>query len=455
MRRTSAVLALMLALGAAAACGDDTSTGGAGQGGASQGGASSAGGATSTGGAASGGAASGGAGQGGAAAGFSSIGTSSFETQASLAADAQGDVLVTWVAVNADGSSSVGYALSRDAGASWAAPAYLPAPDGRLSTNPVVAVDSQGTFTLAWVGFRLDPQTPDEHVYLARLETSDTTFSTPVVASDDGTATDRDFDSLAIAIDANDDVLLTYANFTGFTQGFLPQLLFARSSDGASFTRTPIVSDDTFGNLAALCLDGSLGPSAPLYVVHLGAAGTLVVRRSTDGGTTWEAQPAPGAASVVFQHPTCAVDGDTVHVAYASGDAMFSPSDDSPGDAIQVVRSNDGGGSWAQPVTVTEAGADQYLFPRLAVSPDGKLEIAYYQGVVGQPATFMHASSSNGTTWTRSEILPAGTFTTDLTLASWLGGYVGLDLPGTSGFVAFAENTQNKTHIAFAEIALP
>lgn len=440
------------------ACGDDEGSGGAGGGTATSTVTSTTTGPTSTTATTSsgaGGAGGSGGNGGGPGAPFTSIGASSFETQTTLATDGDGGIVVVWVALFTDSPSAVGYAVSRDGGASFTAPAYLAAPDDRLSTNPVVVADSQGRFTLAWLGFRLDFAEPDEHVYVSRLDEASETFGAPAVASDDGTSTTTDFDFPSLAVDANDDVLVTFANFTGFSQGTPASLVFGRSSDLATFERATIVNDATFGNLANLCVDTSAGPSAPLYLVHLGAGGTVALRKSTDQGESWQLQPATPAANVVFQAPTCVVSGSSLAVAYASGDAVFSPSEDSPADAVEVMVSSTGGSSFGAPAVVTEAGVEQYLFPRIARGPTGKLEVAYYQGVVNDDATFVHASSTNGTSWTRAPIAPAGTFAIDLTLASWLGAYVGLAVPADTGFVSFTENTQGKTHIAFAEIALP
>ncbi len=394
-------------------------------------------------------------GSGGEGMGFSSLGASSYETQTSLASDGLGGLVVVWVAIYEGGGSAVGYTLSRDGGDSWTTPAYLPAPDDRLSTNPVVAVDDQGRFTLVWLGFRLDFNDPDEHVYVAQIEPGGDSFGAPVNASDDGSSTATDYDKPSLAIDANGDVLVTWADFTGFNQGTPASLVFARSLDGSSFTKTTIVNDGSFGNLAQLCLDAGEGPTAPLYLVHLGAGGTLTLRKSIDQGASFQLTGAPSAASVVFQQPSCAVRGDSVSLVYGAGDAPFDPTHDSPADRVEIVTSNNGGTGFGQPSVVAPQGGTQYLFPRVAVGPNDELEVVYYEGLLGGDATFMHASSDNGTSWTRAPIGPAGTLAIDLTLASWLGGYVGVVVPGATGFVSFTENSQGKTHIAFAEIALP
>ena len=44
----------------------------------------------------------------------------------------------------------------------------------------------------------------------------------------------------------------------------------------------------------------------------------------------------------------------------------------------------------------------------------------------------------------------AGTFTLDRTLASWLGGYLGLAATTAGAHVSFTENSQGKAHIAHA-----
>lgn len=394
----------------------------------------------------------GGGGAGGSAgAPFTSKGASSYEAQTSLAADGKGAVLAGWIAFFADNSSAIGYTVSRDGGETWTAPAYAKSPDGRLASNPVVAVDGQGRFSLAWLGFRPDALLPDEHVYVARLDASTETFGAPVVASDDGSATNRDFDKPSLAVDANDNLLLTWADFTGSSGGTPPSLTFARSIDGASFTRTTVVADASFGNLAALCLDSSAGPAAPLYLVHLGAGATVTLRRSVDQGKTWAPLAVP-ATSVVFQDITCAAHGSDLWIAYASGTAVFSPSQDSPGDAVNVVHSATGGDAFDQPVTVSNGGAGaQYLFPQIARSPAGDLAIAYYQGKVDGPVSLMVASSKTGAAWTSGALGTAGNYTVDRTLASWLGDYLGLASTAAGTYASYTENSGGKAHVAFAK----
>lgn len=395
-------------------------------------------------------------GTGGATGGpFSSQGGSVYETQTSVAADDKGGVVATWIAFNADNTSSIGYAVSRDGGKQWAPPRTIPSPGARLASNPVVVADKKGVFTLAWLGFRLDAINPDEHIYVSRLDAQTEEFGAPTVASDDDAKTNYDLDKPSLTVDATDALLLTWADFTGSGSGVPVSTRFGRSADAQTWNRVTVANDATFGNLAYLCVDTSAGAGATLYMVHLGANGTVSLRTSVNQGQAWELRPTP-ATSTVFQDITCAVKGTNLFIAYASGAALFTPGEDSPGDAVQIMHSANGGTAFDAPVTVSDGPAgDQYLYPRLVRAPSGKLQIVYYQGTKGNPAKLTLASSADGKAWTTSPIADAGTFTVDRTIASWLGAYVGFAIPAEKGFATYADNSSNKAHIAFAEVALP
>lgn len=385
---------------------------------------------------------------------FTSMGAASYEAQTSVASDAKGAVVAAWIGFFADNTSAIGYAVSRDSGATFTPPAYVKSPGGRASSSPVVTVDSQGRFSLAWLGFTFDFNNPDEHIYLSRLDAATETFGAPVIASDDGTSTTRDFDKPAITVDAKDDLLVTWADFTGSGMGAPASLTLARSSDGVTFTRSTITADVSFGNLAYLCVDAAGGQAAPLYLVHLGAGGTVTLRHSTDKGLTWQTLPAVPATNVIFQDITCAVHGSDLWITYASGTAPFQNGKNTPADAVSVLHSANGGTSFDPVVTASSGAAGtQYLFPRLARSPAGSLEIVYYQGTEGNPAALMRATSTTGATWTTSKLADAGTFTLDRFLASWLGDYLGLAATGKGLFTSYTENTLNKAHIGFVHAA--
>ncbi len=386
---------------------------------------------------------------------FTSKSDSNYEAQTSVAADSKGGIVAAWIAFYADFSSAIGYTVSRDDGKHWTAPAVIKSPGGRLATNPVVVADSKGVFSLVWAGFRADGGPTDEHIYVSRLDAGTETFPAPAIASDDGTLTKLDFDKPSVKVDASDDLLVTYADFTDNGMGVPASLVLARSSDGKTFQRTTITNDASFGNLAALCLDTTLGAMAPLYLVHLGNGGTVTLRTSTDKGMTWGQKTTP-AAQVLFQDITCAVQGSNLWIAYASGSTPFMFGHDTPADVVEVMHSANSGTTFDPPVTASMGAAgDLFLYPQFIRTTAGKLAVVYYRGVVDAPGQLMLASSTNGMVWTNSPVASMGTFTTDRTIASWLGSYVGLAAAGTKVFTTYTENSENKAHVKFAEVALP
>jgi hypothetical protein len=396
-------------------------------------------------------------GTGGGSAGspFTSHGDASYEAQTSIAASDLGSVVAAWIGFFSDNTSAIGYAISRDAGVTWTSPRYLKSPGGRLAGSPVVAVDKKDRFTLAWLGFTYNLNAPDEHIYVSRLEPKADKFADPVVASDDGSSTQRDFDKPSILIDADDAVLLSYADFSGSGMGTPATLAFTKSLTDTSFLQSAFAGDASFGNLGNLCRDPAMGAAGRIYLPHLGANGTLRLHSSITGGGSWDLG-SPPATNVVFQDVTCATKGADLWITYASGTAPFVSGQNTPADAVNVIHSGDSGKTFDAAVKVSSgpAGA-QYLFPRIARSSSGALEIVYYQGTAGNPATLMRASSTTGATWTSAKLADAGTFTLDRSLANWLGDYLGAAATSKGFFCSYTENAQGKAHIGFATVALP
>lgn len=386
---------------------------------------------------------------------FTSEGSSAYESQTQVVADTKGNIVAAWMAFGTDGSAVVGYAVSRDAGTNWTAPKTISAPDGRLSSNPTLAMDSKGRVALVWAGFRPDFNNPDEHIYLSLLDAQTETFPAPAIASDDGTSTTLDFDKPSVTVDASDNWLVTWADFTGTNMGGPASLVFARSIDGKAFTRNTVTNDATFGNLAYVCLDRSLGANAPLYMVHLGANFSVSLRVSTNNGQTWTLRSTP-ATNALFQDITCVVGGTDVWISYASGTAPFMFGFDTPADAAIVMHSKDSGTTFDPLATVSNPAAGEVLlYPRIARSASGKIGVTYYQGKTDSPAKLVLASSLNGSPWVNSPIVDTGKLTLDRTIPSWLGGYFGFAIAGEKGYTTYADNSSNKSHVKFTEIALP
>ncbi len=211
-----------------------------------------------------------------------------------------------------------------------------------------------------------------------------------------------------LAVDRhNDRLYLTWLQ--GDEIGFLRfahvgnPIMSARSDDGGATWRAPVrVSNPARARVIAP--SPAVGPKGELYVLYLdvgddrldyegghnGEGGppysgrySLVLGRSTDGGTTWgdsvaDTAIAPIGRFVVFYpaYPSIAVDQRSGRIYAAFHDARA-------GDADVSLWSlaGDGRKDWRGPARVNDTrehdGTAQYM-PRVAVAPDGRIDVVYY-----------------------------------------------------------------------------
>jgi hypothetical protein len=465
-------IVLLSTVAAAAGCGDDGSErmaitpGSGGAGGAGAGGAGGVAGTGGVGGGGTGGAAgTGGTGGSTTPGPFTSQGDGTVrEAECHVASDGARNLAAAWIGVRTDSTSTNGYAISRDNGDTWSPPRHVEAPDGRVSSDPVLAIDGQGTTYLTFVGFRRQQSgifpISDMHVYVSKLDPATGVFGAPIPASDDGQPRDGVvLDKPWITTDADDNVLVTYLEASTQHIG----LMIARSTDHAqTFSQTTVTPGMTFNNLAYPCVDRS-HRGGPIFIVFAGrdlmglAGASLGFAKSLSGGTSWTMGAARAPGGAVYQDPSCAVHGDTFYMLYAQGADQGGSMTQTPlADSIALVRSTDGGASFGTPVTVSAGGtSDKYLLAQLAVAPTGRVEVVYYQGQVGQPAQLVRAWTSNFATWTRATLAMPGSLTNDRAAAGWFGDYIGLAAPGGFVYTTYADNSSGRSHIQFARAQVP
>lgn len=175
-----------------------------------------------------------------------------------------------------------------------------------------------------------------------------------------------------------------------------------RSDDGGATWGKPVrVSDSGRGRVLAPA--PAVGPDGALYVlyldvgndrldyegVHEGSKGpaydgrfALVLGRSADGGESWQEsvvddRVVPTRRFIAFlpPFPSLAVDPRNGRIFAAFEDGSLSPSD------VHVWSLARGASEWEGPARVNDTpardGTSQYL-AKLAVAPDGRLDVAYY-----------------------------------------------------------------------------
>jgi hypothetical protein len=291
--------------------------------------------------------------------------------------------------------------VSHDGGATWAQTA-IPAPAGEQAKcfAPDVAFAADGTLYLSFVTLGGRGNVPHA-VWLSTSRDAGKTLSDPV----------RVHGPLAFQVRlAADPVAPRRLYMTWLQARDVGTLKFTgpgnpievtRSDDGGASWQAPVrVSSPARGRaLAPAPVVGRDGAVYVLYVDvgqdrldyeggHLGRGGpaypgpsTLVLARSRDRGTTWSESVAgrglvPIKRFLVFlpEFPSLAVARDgRLYAAYHSA-ALGDPD-------VWLWSLAPGASSWSDPVRVNDTrrrdGTAQYL-PKLAVAPDGRLDVLYY-----------------------------------------------------------------------------
>lgn len=265
-----------------------------------------------------------------------------------------------------------------------------------------------------------------------------------------------------------------YAVWARFTSGLADQATFARSDDhgvtwsqpsaitaGGTVTQNNELVAPSGGVLLDVFAQGS-----PQTFNHQGHVGVL---RSTDGGLNWSASVTVASFAITQtadpdRGTTIRASGQDVVAAAGGGwayAAWFEDTRDGTS-AIWTSASHDGGQTWSAPSTVVQEAAQPFL-PTLAVAGTGTLGITWYdlRGAAAGPGlgteVWAGTSGDHGRTWRTRRL--DGPF--DLRAAPvatgegpFVGDYEGLvGLPG--GFAATyvrttAVATPNRTEIAFA-----
>ncbi|MHB1536401.1 MAG: sialidase family protein, partial [Acidimicrobiales bacterium] len=200
----------------------------------------------------------------------------------------------------------------------------------------------------------------------------------------------------------------------------------------------------------------SVGANGRLYVSYTEFKTTppaVQVVSSTDGGQTFSAPVAALSGSGCGGNPPCskqltgslddyeltgeATAGSATGVVYAAAQV-----DVGGVLRIEVSISHDHGANWSSPATVgipPGGAADSQIFPNLAVAPDGRVDLAYYN--LAQPPTPLPVPPPQGT-YQRSSLLET-TWVTSSTDegVSWSIPRLVSDAPSSTGIeAAYVDN---------------
>lgn len=296
---------------------------------------------------------------------------------------------------------SCGLHVSENAGKTWSQTS-IPAPKGEEAKcfAPDVAFAADGTLYLSFVTLKGEGNVPNA-TWISKSKDGGRSLSKPVKAGG------RLAFQVRLAADPDEPRRLYMTWLQGkevgtlkFTQPGNP-IVAARSDDGGASWSTPVpVNEPSRGRVVAP--SPAVGPGGELYVTfldlgedrldyhggHEGKGGPpyqgafkLVLGRSDDRGRTWEESVAEDRLSAIQRFIVFLPATPSVAVA-PSGRVYAAFHDDRLGDPdVWVWSLAPGGSEWQGPVRVNDTngrdGTWQYL-PKLAVAPDGRLDVLYY-----------------------------------------------------------------------------
>ncbi|MEJ7892115.1 MAG: sialidase family protein [Solirubrobacteraceae bacterium] len=328
---------------------------------------------------------------------------------------------------------SCGLHVSQDAGRTWSQ-TPVPAPEGEEAKcfAPDVAFAADGTLYLAFVTLEGPGNVPSA-TWLSKSTDGGGSFTTPLRVSGP-----LGF-QVRLAPDPREPQRLYMTWLQGedvgtfrFTQTGNP-IVAVRSDDaGASWSSPVRVSGAERERVVA----GSpaVGPDGELYVLfldlgddaldydggHEGRGGPpypgsfeLVLGRSRDHGATWEESVVDDGLSAIHRFIVFTPVFPSLAVA-PSGRVYAAFHDDRSGDPdVWVWSLSPGSSDWGEPVRVNDTeegdGTWQYL-PKVAVAPDGRLDVVYYDRRL-DPENLMNGVSLQSSFDAGSSFTPAVSLT--------------------------------------------
>jgi hypothetical protein len=386
---------------------------------------------------------------------------SAWESEPWLAASPDGRSLVaTWTS-RLYGSAwvdqgPIGYAISRDGGATWQAPRTLEFPGRETPFNVKVASDARGDFWAAWIG-RSDSD--KDEIVAARLRSSEDAFDAAVAVTDRNL--EKWYDLPAI-VTHRGTVFAAYAVDERESDAPCIATEVSRSADGVAWTRStaaPCEPTRWLRNLNALCASEASERVWLAYVVGTSDRAAVEIRYSPDNGRTWPIEnvrvlSAPDER-VSFDPLGCVADADGAWVVYGVSDDPIVPSVFPKLSSIPVVHLDDTGN--VEKFEAKDPSVRFAMHPQIARDDAGSIHVLHVAGT-------RDGDGAGSIRWTelgrgRNAFRMRGVVATPLRFQQrwgapgFLGDYFGVVARGSSLMTAYARGEDADVHIAFSKWA--
>ncbi len=278
------------------------------------------------------------------------------------------------------------YRRSTDRGLTWSAPLKVSA-NAASAAGGVLALDSVGN---PYVAFTRQSGSTGE-IWVTRSTDRGATFQAPVKVS----ATGRNADLAAIAVDANRNVVVAYVD---------------RDPSGGSLAMNAVRSTDagaTFGAIQVLANENSINPIQPVSLAFDSKGNAFLVWTTSAvtsgpvstcrmaiaaGGTTFSARKTVSSTSADAFAPRVAVDrNDAIYVTYYTRNVTATGLNRE----VLVQKSTDAGSTFSAPVNVSNNGG-QSTFPFLVPDARGGVSVVWQDDTGNEQGDVFYARSADG-----------------------------------------------------------
>ena len=387
------------------------------------------------------------------------------QAETSVIAAPNGVVSVAWIDVNWQGESNIGYAFSENDGATFTAPSLITTPGGRVASDPVLAADAAGNLYVTWVGYKIDGggNPSSMRIYVSIALPGKTWFG-PAIQVSPQMDSEALYDKPWITVTNKGTIVVTYQ------RDAMPQefgLVASRSTDGGATWQQSFIVDDpngtVFRNLAFPCAPKN---GDHLWVTFLAYNGSLMktkLARSDDGGATWQPEVLVSQPSekVAFDDPNCIADGDQVWTSYG---LTKDPLDQMTGNtqklsSIQLAYSGDAGQtmSWHKEVADLAAGPF-FMHPQMTIEDGVFADFVYYAGSMDEDYDGSYRRSwvsLAGGIEPSSAVEQPSIYLQARGDERWLGDYTGIHWRAGQLYTSYVVNTTGTSYVAFAKYATP
>jgi BNR repeat-containing family member len=304
--------------------------------------------------------------------------TSGESTNPAMAVDSNGGVHIAWSDAT-PGNWEIYYKASPDGGTTWGTAKRLTrTPD--KSYRPDIAVVSGSVIHVVWY----EETSSNREVYYSKSTNGGTTWSEAKKLA--GTVGGNRAPVIAIY-----SVNVLHVVWYGAEPGN-SQIYYRRSLNGGATWSAAKRLNWSSGNCfyPALAVDSTGGVHVVWYDYSPGNA-EIYYKRSTDGGTTWSTSQRLSVTSCPSYDPDIAIDSTgVIHVVWHENDTVAND--------IYYKKSTDGGLAWTVKKRLTWTSGNSWS-PALAIDSLNTVHIVWHDFTPGNWEVFYKNGADGGTTW--------------------------------------------------------